>query len=580
MVPFMHGRIPLMLANYWKSPEATSLGRLPMLNIEHLEKLNLDGIWRFQLLSKPTDSIRKRWMKITVPSLWTHLPNNLGLQDGQITSGEGTPFDLVAPQIPDENPTGVYEKDFEIPGSWQSKRIILNLAGTQSVAKVTVNGILIGVAKDSRLGSDFDITSTIRGGKNTVRIEIPKWSDGTYLENIHGTWSSGLSRSVKLYATHEVFIERLYTRADFAPSTATGVIDIEATIGAINGKSSIGYTLRASIEELPKKKGSQFSATVEDAASPINLETTLLKVAPWSDETPVLYTLNFELVDPQGAIVQISSQRIGFRAISQRNGSLVINGRAITLRGFNPETNTVIFDPTASREELRQELLELKRRHLNTIFTSHYANDLVLLDLCDELGIYAIDQANIFTGSNSAISNDARYLGAYVDRVSRMVQRDIHHPSVISWSLGSCTYRGINCETAATYIEIMDSSRPIHECDSNATEIQSAAAPIEIGYLRKSQQFEVRNNQVFGDSGDFDLLWKIIRDDLEVDHGKVALKLIPAGKSFRFTLKSSALKKSTGKVKNFVTFSVVRKSGTAWASPQSEIARFTYELKK
>jgi beta-galactosidase len=569
-----------MPANYWMSPETTSLGRLPILNIEHFEKLSLDGTWRFQLIAKPSAPIRKRWMKISVPSLWTHLPIDLGLQDGQISSGSETPFDLIAPQIPEENPTGVYERDFEIPGSWQSKRIVLNLGGTESVAQVTVNGVLVGVAKDSRLGSDFDITSTIRGGKNTVRIEVAKWSDSTYLENIHGTWSSGLSRSVKLYATHDVYIERLYTRTDFAPSTATGYIEIEATIGSTNGKSPLGYTLRASIEELPKKKGSRFEAAVSDAHLPINLATSLLKVSPWSDENPVLYTLNLELVDPQGVIVEISSQRIGFRSISQKNGSLNINGKAITLRGVNPEEHTVIFNPVATRDEIRQELLEIKRGHFNAIFTSHFANDPSVLDLCDELGIYAIAQANIFTGSSHHLADDARYLNAYVDRASRMVQRDIHHPSVILWSLGSCGHSGVNCETASTYIDLMDPSRPIHECDSSTMAFAPATSPLEIKYIKNSGQFEASNNQVFNDVTDFDLLWKISRDGEDIDFGKIALKAIPAGKSLKFSVKSSARKKGSAKSKNFVTFSVVRKTGTAWASPQSEIARFSYELKK
>ena len=576
----MHGKIPLMPANYWMSPETTSLGRLPMLNIEHFEKVSLDGTWRFQLIAKPSAPIRKRWMKVSVPSLWTHLPKDLGLQDGPITSGADAPFDLIAPGLPEDNPTGVYERDFEIPGSWQSKRIVLNLGGTESVAQVTVNGVLVGVAKDSRLGSDFDITSTIRGGKNTVRIEIPKWSDGTYIENIHGKWSSGLSRSVKLYATHDVFIERLYTRTDYAPSTATGFIDIEATIGAINGKTPIGYTLRASIEELAKKKGSRFEATVTNPQLPINLETTLLKVSSWSDETPVLYTLNLELIDPQGVIVEISSQRIGFRSISQKNGAISINGKAITLRGINLKENTVIFNPVATRDELRQELLEIKRNHLNAIFTSHFANDPALLDLCDELGIYAIDQANIFTGNSQHLADDARYLGAFVDRVSRMVQRDIHHPSAILWSLGSCSHSGVNCETASTYIDLMDPSRPIHECDDRTKEFNPAVPPLEIKYHKKSGQFEAINNQVFSDTSDFDVLWKITREDEEIDFGKIPLSAIAAGKSMKFSMKSPALKKSPGKMKNFVSFSVVRKSGTAWASPQSGIARFTFELKK
>ena len=158
-----------MLPNYWTSPETTAINRLPMLNIEHYEKLDLNGTWRFQLLRKPTDSPRKRWASIPVPGLWTMQPESDVFFDKPIYTNVQMPFDHTPPNVPEENPTGIYERDFEIPGSWENKRIVLHLGGYESVALVWVNGEVVGMTKDSRLAAEFDITKFIKGGKNVLQ---------------------------------------------------------------------------------------------------------------------------------------------------------------------------------------------------------------------------------------------------------------------------------------------------------------------------------------------------------------------------------------------------------------------------
>ena len=496
-----------MLPNYWMSPETNSINRLAMLNIEHFETLSLDGTWRFQLLRSPNDQSRKKWTSIPVPGLWTMQPTSDIFFDKPIYTNTQMPWDHVAPDVPAENPTGIYERDFEVPQSWDDKRIVLHLGGYESVALITVNGTEVGLTKDSRLAAEFDITAFIKAGRNTVKIAVTKWSDATYIEDQDQWWHGGITRSVKLYATDHVYIEKFATTAGLKADGTTGTLKIDAVFGSIKGKNVDGYTLRTSIEELPKVKSAQLSATYKHHITPgwtemsaelqeanrkhfageywdgsmpesakrlreplqspwpghIVLETTVPKVAAWSAETPALYTLRIELLSPAGQVVEISQQKIGFRSVVVKGRDLLVNGKRVFIYGvnrhdFNRHTGRVL-----SREDMRQDLLEMKRWNFNAVRTSHYPNDAAFLELCDELGFYVIDEANIESHAfYDSISNDSRYASAFVERVGRMVQRDMHHPSVIFWSLGNESGVGTNHYAAAAYARSLDPSRPLH----------------------------------------------------------------------------------------------------------------------
>jgi beta-galactosidase len=427
--------------------------------------------------------------------------------DKPIYTNVQMPWDHVAPEVPEENPTGIYERDFEVPQSWDDKRVVLHLGGYESVAVVTVNGTEVGLTKDSRLAAEFDITAFIKAGRNTLRIAVTKWSDATYIEDQDQWWHGGITRSVKLYSTDLVYIQKFATTAGLKSDGTTGTLKIDAVIGSIKGKSVDGYTLCTSIEELPKVKGAQLSATYKHHVTPtwtemsaelqeanrkhfageywdgsmpesakrlreplqspwpghIVLETTVPKVAAWSAETPALYTLRIELISPAGQVVEVSQQKIGFRSVVVKGRDLLVNGKRVFIYGvnrhdFNRHTGRVL-----SREDMRQDLLEMKRWNFNAVRTSHYPNDAAFLELCDELGFYVIDEANIESHAfYDSISNDPRYASAFVERVGRMVQRDMHHPSVIFWSLGNESGIGTNHYAAAAFARSLDTSRPLH----------------------------------------------------------------------------------------------------------------------
>ena len=733
-----------MLPNYWTSPETTAINRLPMLNIEHYEKLSLDGTWRFQLLRKPTDSVRKRWSSIPVPGLWTMQPESDVFFDKPIYTNVQMPFDHTPPNVPEENPTGIYERDFEIPGSWENKRVVLHLGGYESVALIWVNGDVVGMTKDSRLAAEFDITKFLKGGKNTLRIDVTKWSDATYIEDQDQWWHGGITRSVKLYATNDVFIERLYTTAGLLKDNSTGTLKVDAYIGSVNDKPTAGYTLRTRIEELPKAKSASMSGSIYEVKAPIwtempeelrnasrdffigkywnggmpqslvdalrkvepptpgriLLETTISKVTPWSAENPVLYTLHFELLDPAGNVIQISSQKIGFRSVVVKGRDFLVNGQPVIFYGVNRHDFNRFTGRALTRDDMRQDLLELKRWNFNAVRTSHYPNDAAFLDLCDELGFYVVGEANIESHAfYDSICNDPRYLGAFVERVGRMVERDIHHPAVVMWSLGNESGKGLNHEAAAAYARAADPTRPLHYegairgdwrfghsltdvicpmypsiaaitdyaksgkqdrplimCEyshamgnSNGTlaeywnaietlpglqggfiwefwdhgpdqkmadgttrsayggdygetkhdgnfccdgmvfpdrtakpamhEFKAIAAPAVISSTKASSgQFTIFNKQFFTGIEDFDLLWSITRDGLNIDGGRVKLPVVGPRKTGRFTIKSPHLLKADGKGERFITFTLLRKSSTAWAPTSAEIGWNQFSL--
>ena len=496
-----------MINNYWMSPETTSVNRLPMLNIEHFEQISLDGTWRFQLLHSPTEKLGKRWASIPVPGLWTMQEPSDVFFDKPIYTNTQMPFEEHPPFVPAENPTGVYERDFDVPKSWNGKRIVLQVGGYESVAVVYINGEEVGLSKDSRLAAEFDVTQFVQSGNNVLRIDVVKWSDATFIEDQDQWWHGGITRSIKLFATNKVFIERFKSVAGLEKDGTTGTLSIEADLGSLDNLSTDGYTLRASITELPKAKAANLSQTVKNFSSPkwterdadlkkrsddyfhgkywdgklpadakaaimenepwphgkVILETRIPKVNPWSAEVPNLYTLHIELIDPNGAVIEVSQQRIGFRSILIKGQDFLVNGQPVIFYGINRHDFNRFTGRALTRDDMRQDLLELKRWNFNAVRTSHYPNDAAFLDLCDELGFYVIGEANIESHAFiSSICNDTRYLTAFVDRVGRMVQRDIHHPSVVMWSLGNESGAGTNHEAAAAYARSFDPSRPLH----------------------------------------------------------------------------------------------------------------------
>jgi len=476
-----------------------------MLNLNHQECITLDDVWDFQLLRSPDETPGKNWAKIPVPGLWTSQEPSSTFWDKPIYTNIQMPFAELPPYSPALNPTGIYQRDFVVPRDWSGSRIVLQIGGFESVAILYINGAEVGMAKDSRLAADFDITKFLTKGKNRVQIKVVKWSDATFIEDQDQWWHGGITRSVKLFATPDVYLQRFYATPGLEKSTI-GTIDIRAFIHSVNGVDKNGYSLTAWLEGAPRGakpvsqsiKGKAAETTMDHFANQVQIHRDyergtywdgkypagadeIIKamsrrlsgeielnlrfpgIKPWSAEEPNLYTLHIELKNPAGEVVEKFAQRIGFRDVKVVGHQLLVNGKPVIIYGmnrhdFNKKTGRVV-----SESDMRADLLALKAFNFNGVRTSHYPNDPVFLDLADELGFYVVGEANIESHEyQESLCDDQRYLTAFVDRVGRMVQRDIHHPSVIFWSLGNESGSGANHHAAAAFARDFDPSRPLH----------------------------------------------------------------------------------------------------------------------
>ncbi len=470
-----------------------------MHSVPHADRVELDGTWRFQLLPRPDAEPGRRWRDIEVPGCWTMQDT----ADKPHYTNVQMPFPGRPPEIPDANPTGLYERTFKIPKGWAGRRVVLHVGAVESVLLVTLNGVEVGVGKDAHLASEFEITDRLKDGSNTLTLRVVKWSDATYVEDQDQWWHGGITRSVFLYATEPVHLADIKAIGGLADDLTTGTLDLTVEVGFAGVPWQAGWTVEARLEGSeatltgeapptappywpldPAEKAMVRRHAVggtdrerEDAVAwdaldrlleppkegTVTWRTEIADVTPWSAEAPALSTLEVALRSPDGALVEQVELRVGFRRIEVRGVDLLINGRRTYVRGVNRHD----FDQRSGRvisvESMRADLVQMKQFGFNAVRTSHYPNDPAFLDLTDELGLFVIGEADIESHAfQSTLCDDPRYLSAWVERVARMILRDKHHPSVFAWSLGNESGYGANHDAAAAWARRYDPSRPLH----------------------------------------------------------------------------------------------------------------------
>ena len=481
------------------TPELTGLGRLPMHSVPHADRLVLDGRWRFQLLSGPDQAVDRDWDEAAVPSVWTMS----GTWDVPHYTNVQMPFRGLPPEVPELNPTGVYEREFEVPAGWTGQRIVLHVGAAESVLIASLNGAEIGIGKDSHLASEFDLTHALRSGSNTLRLTVIKWSDATYIEDQDQWWHGGITRSVFLYATGPVYLADIKAIAGLTDDLTTGTLELKAVVGFAGTAPERGWTVEARIADfeparngeapLPAGPGWPTDPTEQELlrrhtaggrltevelsetwpeldrrlepplAGEVRLRFDIPRVEAWSAERPRRYPLTVTLRSPAGQVVEGLTLWTGFRRVEVRGLDLLINGRRVFFRGVNRHDFDQHTGRIVSAESMRADLVQMKQFGFNAVRTSHYPNDPAFLDLTDELGLYVIDEADIESHAfQSTLCDDSRYLNQWVSRVSRMAERDKNHPSVILWSLGNESGHGANHDAAAAWLRRYDPSRPLH----------------------------------------------------------------------------------------------------------------------
>ncbi|MFE4430343.1 beta-galactosidase subunit alpha [Peribacillus butanolivorans] len=436
---------------------------------------NLNGTWKFTFLEAPEywpdgfyhdDVNTKDWNDISVPGNW-----QLQGYGNMHYSDLWYNFPIIPPRVPTENPTGIYRRDFELDHILEKEQLILRFNGVDSAFELYVNGVFTGYSKGARIQSEFDLTNLCRQGKNTLTVRVFQWSDGTYLEDQDMWWLSGIFRDVELFTRQAAGLYDYTVKTEFDRNWQDATLTVSAKLTE-QLNQSIQY-------ELIDGDGNLVFNEEQQAIEPFcKLISTPLK---WSAEEPNLYHL-YMTVKRDDKIIEVIHQHVGFRSIMVDGDTFLVNGVAIKLKGvnrhdYNPKTGRVV-----TKEEIEKDIKLMKQNNINAIRTAHYPNAPYFYELCDQYGMYVIDETDLechgfeLTGTYDWISNDPQWETAYVSRLERMIERDKNHPCIIMWSLGNESSFGHNFRAMAKRAKQMDPSRLVHyegDFEAEVTDVYS-----------------------------------------------------------------------------------------------------------
>jgi beta-galactosidase len=442
----------------------------------------LSGGWRFRWAKNPfavppgfeqPGYDDAGWDTLPVPSNWQVVGANENRPyDRPFFSNIKHPFPADPPRVPhDDNPVGLYRTRFEVPAEWKGRRVLVHFAGVQSAYYAWLNGSRLGYREDSFTPGEFDLTPHLRAGTNVLAVEVIHHSDGSYLEDQDYWRLAGIFRDVLLLAPPEVRLRDFVVRTDLDAAHRDARLDLGAWLenrspGAAAGHQVLASVLAADGREVFRADLAPAGPIAEGGEAAVRASGTVRAPRLWSAEAPHLYTLVLEHRDGAGAVQEVVAARIGFREVEMKGGQLLLNGIAITFKGVNRHE----FDPDRGRVVPRERMVEdirlMKQHSFNAVRTSHYPNDPRWLDLCDEYGLYVVDEANVESHElwekGVYIADDPAWTAAFVARGVAMVDRDKNHPSVVLWSMGNETGLGRGFDAMYAAMKAIDPTRPIH----------------------------------------------------------------------------------------------------------------------
>jgi len=440
------------------------------------DQILLNGKWKFlyfkTITDVPADFFKNNfkssnWQDIAVPGNW----QLQGEFDAPVFSGKKYLFEMNPPYIPhNDNPVGIYKRKFTVPADWLKKEIFIHFGGVQSAMYLWVNGKKIGYHEDGMLPAEFRISDYIKKGENTLVVQVLKWSDGSYLEDQDFWRFSGIFRDVMVFSTPKVRIRDYSFYSDIDSDFCDAKLNFNFKI--YNHTKEIAQKLKIRISL--KNATNQVVFTNELPVSSINQQKEILikgsqlvkNPLKWSAEIPNLYNADIELIQ-NGITIQHFNQAIGFRKVEIKNGVLLLNGKAIKIKGVNRHDFNMRTGRYVTRKDMIDDILLMKQNNINAVRTSHYPNNPEWYDICDEYGLYIMDEANIEShdlwAAKYYIGDRPEWKEAIVSRCVNMVKRDKNHPSVISWSLGNESGTGSNFDSAYFAIKKVDpEKRPVH----------------------------------------------------------------------------------------------------------------------
>lgn len=472
---------------------------MPFINDKGDMQLSLNGEWKFNWTKTPDEQPQdffntsfddSGWKTFPVPGDWEM--NGFGTP---IYSSSGYTFKIDPPFVMKEpkksytayverNPTGCYRRTFSVPTEWKGKEVFVRFGAVSSAFYLYVNGQEAGYSQGSMEPAEFRITPYLKDGQNQIALKVMKYSDGSYLEDQDMWRIAGIHRGIELYATPKIRIADFGVRTLLDKDYKDAELVIDPKLAVFDSERGTGYRITAMLYDATGKAVTD-TALWQSAEPMLNLDkkgkilnernpqrgyapygwlkTTIKNPYKWDAEHPYLYTLKLALVDSTGNAVERAETKIGFRSVEIKDGMMLVNGKQVRLRGVNrhemdPETGHVMTE-----ERMIEDIKLLKQCNINAVRTCHYPNTERWYELCDEYGIYLMDETDLEEhGLRGTLASDPTWAAAFIDRTQRMVMRDRNHASVVFWSLGNESGWGPNFAMTSAWIHEYDPTRPVH----------------------------------------------------------------------------------------------------------------------
>lgn len=508
-----------------------------------LHYLSLDGNWKFKWAINPLEAPEEfykddcdvsSWDDIPVPSVWQmqgyghciyrNIPQALH------------PFN--PPLVPDDlNSVGCYKRSFTLPQNWNGRQIFLHFEGVKSASFVWVNGKYVGYDQGGMTPAEYNITTFLVPGENTVAVKVFRWSDGSYLEDQDMWRFSGIYRSVYLFSTPSIHIRDFFVKTDLDAQYVDAQLLIRSWIKNYTSKEAGKFAIQIKLYDkngnivVTSKAAKKIGASEELV---VELKKDLKNPCKWSAEKPYLYSLTLELINSDGQTVEVLSEKVGFRELEIKNGLATVNGVPVEFRGVNKHQHHPDFGRTMPVEMMKKDIELMKQFNVNAVRLSHYPNDRTWYELTDEYGIYVQDEVNAeshFAEFNldgkygqNWFAQESAWEDAFMDRFVRMVQRDKNNPSVVMWSTGNEAGTGAVHFKMAEYARKVDGTRLImHQCNRPSgyapyVDIYGPRypSPEKLRKLAESESKPIVMGEyahAMGNSlGHFDEFWKHIRE--------------------------------------------------------------------
>ena len=438
------------------------------LNTQTERRRSLDGIWKFKLVKNPglaLDDFFKisfdvsRWQNINVPGSW-----ELQGFDSPIYTDVTYPFKANPPFVPqDYNPVGHYVHEFTVPEDWNGMDVIMDFEGVESAFYLWINGKMVGYSEDCRLPAHFNISNFLRKGKNRLALKVFRFSDGSYLEDQDYWKYSGIERHVFIQARPKNRMNDYVLGNGLTNHYKDGNFTLDVSmLHPLKGQKVEVKVLSATGRPL-------FAATQSISAPTdtlLHFAKLLKNVNSWNAESPYLYTLVINSTDKKGNVQESVAQPFGFRTIEMKNGQLLVNGVALTIKGVNRQEHDAVHGRTLSIEEMVKDVKMMKQFNINAVRTSHYPNYPEWYQLCEKYGLYMVGEANIechgiLDTEYKELADKEDWYPAFHDRMYRMMKRDRNQTAIIIWSMGNESGYGPNFEKLYDMAKAMDKTRPV-----------------------------------------------------------------------------------------------------------------------